>query len=89
MKKLYSRVVDADSALRVAIESLYDAADDDSATGGPDLVRGIYPTAVVINADGAADVADGQIAAICREIIENRSRTDAFGVDAESRGEDS
>ena len=36
----------ADSALRVAVEALYDAADDDSATGGPDLVRGIYPTAV-------------------------------------------
>ncbi len=48
MKKLYSQVVDADSALRVAIEALYDAADDDSATGGPDLVRGIYPTAVVL-----------------------------------------
>ena len=35
MKKLYSRVTDADSALRVAVEALYDAADDDSATGGP------------------------------------------------------
>ena len=56
VKKLYSQVVDADSALRVAIEGLYDAADDDSATGGPDLVRGIYPTAVVIGADGAEEV---------------------------------
>ena len=55
IKKLYSRVTDADSALRVAIEALYDAADDDSATGGPDLVRGIYPTAVVIEADGAEE----------------------------------
>ena len=88
MKKLYSRVVDADSALRVAIESLYDAADDDSATGGPDLVRGIYPTAVTIGADGAADVAERQIAAVCREIIENRSRVNTFGVDAEALGEE-
>lgn len=46
MKKLYPTVADADSALQVAVEVLYDAADDDSATGGPDLVRGIYPTAV-------------------------------------------
>ena len=53
MKKLYPAVADADSALKVAIESLYDAADDDSATGGPDLVRGIFPTAVTIGADGA------------------------------------
>ena len=56
MKKLYSQVRDADSALRVAIESLYDAADDDSATGGPDLTRGIYPTAVLIGAEGAAQL---------------------------------
>ncbi len=89
MKKLYSGVVDADSALRVAIEALYDAADDDSATGGPDLVRGIYPTAVVIGADGAAEVAERRIAAVCREIIESRSRADTFGPDAEPRGENS
>ncbi|MDZ4264698.1 MAG: proteasome subunit beta [Mycobacterium sp.] len=89
MKKLYSQVTDADSALRVAIEALYDAADDDSATGGPDLVRGIYPTAVVIGADGAVDIAEQQIAAVCREIIESRSRADTFGPDAEPRGEDS
>jgi len=89
IKKLYSQVVDADSALRVAIEALYDAADDDSATGGPDLVRGIYPTAVVIGADGAAEVPERQIAGVCREIIESRSRADTFGPDAEPRDEDS
>ncbi|MEH3140060.1 MAG: proteasome subunit beta [Mycobacterium kyogaense] len=86
MKKLYVRVRDADSALRVAIEALYDAADDDSATGGPDLVRGIYPTAVVITADGAVEVAEQQIAGLAREIIDSRSRADTFGPDAESAG---
>jgi proteasome beta subunit len=94
MKKLYFRVVDADSALRVAIEALYDAADDDSATGGPDLVRGIYPTAVVLGAEGAEDVPEERIAALSREIIESRSRSDTFGPDAVSdagvpRGDDS
>ncbi|MDG4666559.1 proteasome subunit beta [Mycobacterium sp. 236(2023)] len=83
MKKLYSQVTDADSALRVAIEALYDAADDDSATGGPDLVRGIFPTAVVIGADGAVEISEQQIAAVCREIIQSRSRADTFGPDAE------
>jgi proteasome beta subunit len=73
MKKLYSQVVDGASALRVAIESLYDAADDDTATGGPDLVRGIYPTAVIIGADGAEEVPEERIAALAREIIETRS----------------
>ncbi|ETW26124.1 proteasome subunit beta [Mycobacterium gastri 'Wayne'] len=79
IKKLYSQVTDADSALRVAVESLYDAADDDSATGGPDLVRGIYPTAVTIDADGATDVPESRIAELAREVIESRSRADTFG----------
>ncbi|MGX9671739.1 proteasome subunit beta [Mycobacterium sp. HM-7] len=74
IKKLYSHVTDADSALKVAIESLYDAADDDSATGGPDLTRGIYPTAVLIGAEGAEEVTDERIAALAREVIANRTR---------------
>jgi proteasome beta subunit len=89
IKKLYSQVTDADSALSVAVEALYDAADDDSATGGPDLVRGIYPTAVTIAADGAAKVAEPRIAELAREVIERRSRTDTFGPDADRAGSDS
>jgi proteasome beta subunit len=81
MKKLYSRVTDADSALRVVVEALYDAADDDSATGGPDLVRGIYPTAVTIEAEGAVDVAESRIAELAREVIQTRTRADTFGPD--------
>ncbi|MDT5275014.1 MAG: proteasome beta subunit [Mycobacterium sp.] len=89
IKKLYSQVTDADSALRIAVEALYDAADDDSATGGPDLVRGIYPTAVTIGADGAANVAEPRIAELSREVIERRSRADTFGPDANRAGNDS
>jgi proteasome beta subunit len=77
IKKLYPSVVDGDSALRVAVESLYDAADDDSATGGPDLVRGIYPTAVTIGVEGAIEVPEARIAELAREIIDDRSRTRA------------
>ena len=87
IKKLYSQVVDVNSAVRVAVEALYDAADDDSATGGPDLVRGIYPTAVTIGAEGAAEVPEARIAEISREVIQSRSRADTFGPDAEPRGE--
>jgi proteasome beta subunit len=85
IKKMYSRVTDAESALKVAIEALYDAADDDSATGGPDLVRGIYPTAVTIGAEGADDVAEERIAELAREVIASRSRTDTFGPDDSAR----
>ncbi|OBG30638.1 proteasome subunit beta [Mycobacterium sp. E3198] len=87
IKKLYSQVADVDSAVRVAVESLYDAADDDSATGGPDLVRGIYPTAVTIGVEGAAEVPESRIAELAREVIESRSRADTFGPDAEPRGD--
>nr|AGS49628.1 proteasome subunit beta [uncultured bacterium esnapd12] len=88
MKKLYSQAVDADSALRVAVESLYDAADDDSATGGPDLVRGIYPTAVTISAEGAVEVDRKKIAVLAHEIIRSRSRADTFGPDARRSAEE-
>ena len=79
IKKLYANVTDADSALGAAVEALYDAADDDSATGGPDLVRGIFPTAVTIEADGAAEVSEERISRLAREVIEARSRTNTFG----------
>lgn len=89
VKKLYSQVTDADSALRVAVEALYDAADDDSATGGPDLVRGIFPTAVTIGADGAINVAEPRIAELAREVVQRRTRADTFGPDADRAGSDS
>jgi proteasome beta subunit len=79
MKKLYPAVADADSALKVAVEALYDAADDDSATGGPDLVRGIFPTAVTIEAGGALEVTGERIERLAREVIAVRTRTDEFG----------
>jgi len=91
IKKLYSRVVDVDSALRVAVEALYDAADDDSATGGPDLVRGIYPTAVVLTAEGAEEAPEARIAELAREVIESRAGADTFrtssGPSADARGD--
>jgi proteasome beta subunit len=90
MKKLYSQVRDSESALRVAVEALYDAADDDSATGGPDLVRGIYPTAVIVGADGAEEASQDHIAELAREVTQSRSRADTFGPDAHApRGTDS
>lgn len=79
MKKLYSTVADADSALKVAVEALYDAADDDSATGGPDLVRGIYPTAVTLEAVGAQEITEDRIAGLAREVIAARGRADEYG----------
>lgn len=73
-KKLYRGDLTADEALSVAVEALYDAADDDSATAGPDTVRKIFPTAVTVGPDGAEEVAQERIAAAAAEIIASRER---------------
>ncbi|MBE7194140.1 MAG: proteasome subunit beta, partial [Gordonia polyisoprenivorans] len=52
---------------------LYDAADDDTATGGPDLVRKIFPLAVVVGAQGAHEVDSEAIEAAARAIIDRRA----------------
>ncbi|MBB5958233.1 20S proteasome alpha/beta subunit [Saccharothrix tamanrassetensis] len=54
--------MDRDQAVGAAMQALFDAADDDAATGGPDIVRRIYPTVAVITADGYEEVADGELA---------------------------
>jgi proteasome beta subunit len=51
-----------DEALDLAIQSLYDAADEDSATGGPDPVRGIYPIVAVVDAEGYREVSEEDVA---------------------------
>src|ERR1700691_3377429 len=51
-----------DEAVDLAIRSLYEAADEDSATGGPDLVRGIYPLIAVVDAEGYQLVPEDEVA---------------------------
>ncbi|MFZ2511305.1 MAG: proteasome subunit beta, partial [Gordonia sp. (in: high G+C Gram-positive bacteria)] len=73
LKKLYRPDVDADQALALAVEALYDAADDDSATGGPDLVRQIFPTAVRVNYVGAVEIAESEISDSAEAVVARRS----------------
>ncbi|MGO4660372.1 proteasome subunit beta [Terrabacter sp. 2TAF16] len=65
LKKLWRPGLEEQQAVSVAIESLYDAADDDSATGGPDLGRQIWPTVAVVDHSGArfvaSDVLEGHV----------------------------
>jgi len=72
LKKLYRRAGTLDDAVRTAVESLYDAADDDSATGGPDVGRRIWPTIGVVDDDGARFVPDDEIAPVVDAIIASR-----------------
>ena len=60
-------------AIRTAVESLYDAADDDSATGGPDLIRHIYPVVVSITGDGAVRHPDADIGEVTAAVVNGRT----------------
>ncbi|WP_433192168.1 proteasome subunit beta [Nocardia sp. CA-107356] len=73
LKKTYAPGIDEGQALRIAVEALFDAADDDTATGGPDVLRGIYPTAVVVDSDGAQEVREERFVEITRELVRERT----------------
>ncbi|MFC6088925.1 proteasome subunit beta [Saccharothrix sp. BKS2] len=78
LKKLFDPDADAETAARTAIEALYDAADDDSGTGGPDVVRRIYPVVVTISAEGAAHLPEERTATLAEAVVEGR-RTNPAG----------
>jgi proteasome beta subunit len=73
LKKRHNREADRDTAVRNAVEALYDAADDDSATGGPDVVRGIYPVVVTVTgAEGTVRLAESEVETVARAVVRDR-----------------
>jgi len=73
LKKLYREDLSENDAIKAALESLYDAADDDSATGGPDLHRKIFPLVDVITEDGHRRVAVDEVERLATEVVEGRA----------------
>jgi proteasome beta subunit len=72
LKKLYREDLDSDGCVTAVIQALYDAADDDSATGGPDMTRRIFPVVGVITADGYRRIPDPDVAGIADQVIAAR-----------------
>jgi proteasome beta subunit len=72
LKKLYRGDLDEEGCVTALVQALYDAADDDSATGGPDLTRRIFPVVGVITADGYRRLTDDQVAAVADRVIAAR-----------------
>ena len=64
--------LERDVAVELAIQSLYEAADEDSATGGPDLIRGIYPLVATVTAEGFSAVPEDEVAERFASLIERR-----------------
>ena len=74
LKKRFRRDMAKDDAVRVAIEALMDAADEDLGTGGPDLQRGIFPTVRIITRSGFGEVPDDEVRRNCEAILAERGR---------------
>jgi len=72
LKKLYSDDMTAGDAVLACVQALYDAADDDSATGGPDLPRRIFPVIATITADGFRKLPEAESAQIAEQVVRER-----------------
>jgi proteasome beta subunit len=72
LKKLYRNDFSADECVTATVQALYDAADDDSATGGPDMTRRIFPVVHVITGDGQRRMPDADVAAIADTVVAAR-----------------
>jgi len=56
------------------VQALYDAADDDSATGGPDLTRRLFPVIATVTADGFSRLSDAESADYAQQVVDGRMR---------------
>ncbi len=74
LKKRFKRDMPREDAVRVAIEALIDAADEDLGTGGPDLLRGILPSVKIITRSGFTDVPDEEIRRHCEAVLNDLGR---------------
>jgi len=75
LKKLYSDGMSVTDASLACVQALYDAADDDSATGGPDLTRRIFPVITTITDDGFARLTDEEAAEIAQQVVDGRMQS--------------
>jgi proteasome beta subunit len=72
LKKYYHDGMSASDAALACVQALYDAADDDSATGGPDLTRQIFPVIVTVSEDGFNALSESESADYARQVVDGR-----------------
>jgi proteasome beta subunit len=75
LKKLYREGMRSADAVLACMQALYDAADEDSATGGPDLARHIFPTVSTVTADGFRRLPESETAEIAEAVVAGRLRS--------------
>jgi proteasome beta subunit len=69
LKKRYTPEIDRQGALEIVAEAIWDAADEDIATGGPDLIRKIFPTLYTVTEEGVAEVPETTVAVLYNDLI--------------------
>jgi proteasome beta subunit len=72
LKKLFRDDLPETDAVTACVQALYDAADDDSATGGPDLTRHIYPVVAAVTAEGFRRLPDEEVGGIVDTVVAGR-----------------
>jgi proteasome beta subunit len=75
MKKRYQPGLTLDEAVTLGVEALYDAADDDTATGGPDLIRKIYPVVMTATAEGNRKLTEAEAAVVAEAVVRRRTES--------------
>ncbi|HEY8201318.1 MAG TPA: proteasome subunit beta [Actinomycetota bacterium] len=78
IKKRYKRGLSRDEAVQIALEALFDASEEDAGTGGPDVLRKIYPNIASISKGGFEVVPDDEIAALFASLLEQRTSEGGF-----------
>ena len=73
LKKLYRDDLTEEQAVHVCVDALYDAADEDSATGGPDLTRRIFPVVGIVTTDGYRRMPDADVGRVVEELVDMRA----------------
>ncbi|MFI5085355.1 MAG: proteasome subunit beta [Actinomycetales bacterium] len=73
LKKLWRPNLAEDEALRVGVEALFDASDDDSATGGPDMVRKLWPIVYSVTRSGARKISERELSAVVADVVAQRT----------------
>jgi proteasome beta subunit len=73
LKKRYRPGMSRDEILNITVEALWDAADEDLGTGGPDFIREIFPNIKVIDQSGVSDVPDSDVQTLFTELAERLS----------------
>ena len=72
LKKRYRDDVGEADAVRLAVDALYDAADDDCATGGPDLTRRIWPVVISVTDEGLRRLSEDEVGEVVQAVVDER-----------------